>query len=123
MESRSSAKITPRTEQRVIAEAEVRLHIPAAQSADSVDLIASFKSLDLSAGGVQVGVDEPLRLNTILRLNITVPSAKESFRLMGRVAWCHLNEVKQPSWLVGIHLVDCEPSELHHWRKTIEQLS
>lgn len=122
MESRLQDNRTPRTEHRIIAEAEVRLHIPAAQSADSVDLIASFKSLDLSAGGVQVGVDEPLRLNTVLRLNITLPSVEKSFRLMGRVAWCHLNEVKQPSWLVGIHLVDCEPSELHHWRKAIEQL-
>lgn len=100
----------------------MRLHIPASQTSESIDLIASFKSLDLSAGGIQVGVDEPIRLETVLKMKITIPLTEETFRLAGRVAWCHLNEVRQPSWLIGIDLQNCEPQELQRWRKALDDL-
>ncbi len=122
MAHQAEREITPRAYARIIAEADVRLHIPASQTSESIDLIASFKSLDLSAGGIQVGVDEPIRLETVLKMKITIPLTEETFRLAGRVAWCHLNEVRQPSWLIGIDLQNCEPQELQRWRKALDDL-
>ena len=122
LEHRSERDQKARAYSRSIAEADVTRHIPASQTSESVDLIASFKSLDLSAAGIQVGVDEAIRLDTVLKMKITIPLTEQTFRLSGRVAWCHLNEVKRPSWLIGIQLVDCDPEELDSWRKAIEDL-
>lgn len=114
--------LTPRSHLRVTAEAEVVLRIPGEHFGGNLDLIATFSSLDVSAGGIQVGVDIPLRLDTLLKLNVTIPALRETFKLVGRVAWCHLNEVKHPSWLVGVQLVASQGSELRRWQDSMAQV-
>ena len=119
---RRSQSPTPRSHSRILAQSEVTLRIPSGRPGCNLDLIASFRSLDVSAGGVQVGVDRPLRLDALLRMNITVPALNETFRLVGRVVWCHLNTVRQPAWLVGLELMQSSESDLDRWQDSLKNV-
>ena len=77
---------TPRSHPRISTAVEVMLRIPGSPGEEDLDVVASSESLDLSQDGLQVGVDQPIRLETLLRMNVTVPTFGQTFKLVGRVA-------------------------------------
>jgi hypothetical protein len=73
-------------------------------------------SVDISANGVQVRMDQPLPLGTILRLCAQFSGGRASLYLVGEVKWQRQEEAQ---YCIGFALFESEETDIIAWKELI----
>jgi hypothetical protein len=74
------------------------------------------RSLDISANGLQVRVDQAIPVGTILRLCAQFDSGRESLCVVGEVKWLR---AEQDLYCVGFALYEAEQTDIVAWKELI----
>ena len=83
----------------------------------SANMVIS-KTIDLSANGIQVIMDNPLPLNCILRLCLETITDPQQFILTGEVV--RQFETSMPKqYSIGFQLLESEQTDIAQWKKYI----
>jgi hypothetical protein len=78
--------------------------------------IVICQSVDLSANGLQVRMDQPIPLGTILRLCAQFSSGRESLYVIGEVRW---QREENGSYCIGFGLFESEETDIVAWKELI----
>ena len=98
----------------------IELEAPAAGSGrESTILIC--QTLDVSARGLQLAVEEALTEGAFLQIGIEPPvdAGEETLYLVGQVCWCRPAESGELPWLAGFALLPASESDLERWETLI----
>lgn len=80
--------------------------------------IAICSSLDISANGLQVRMDKPVPIGSILRLCAQFRDNRRSLYLVGEVKW--LRE-EDGQYCIGFALFESEQTDIIAWKELIAQ--
>ena len=92
----------------------IELDSPHPGSSESGE-IAMCKTLDVSRGGLQVGLERELTVGAILHIGVQLPDASDTLYLAGEVCWCRANDEPQQSWSAGFRLLNSGDSDIDSW--------
>jgi len=85
-----------------------------------VNNIVVSKTIDLSANGVQVVMDKPVPIGSLLQLCVEISDSDERFHLAGEVMW--LTETDEStSYLVGFKVLESDQTHVREWKEYICQ--
>ncbi|HEY3699084.1 MAG TPA: PilZ domain-containing protein [Spongiibacteraceae bacterium] len=74
------------------------------------------KSIDISANGLQVRMDESIPLGTILRLCAQFSSGRQSLYVVAEVKW---QRQENDSYCIGFALFESEQTDIIAWKELI----
>lgn len=77
-------------------------------------------SVDISANGLQVVVNQPLELNRILQVAVQLEDSDSPINLVTEVKWIIEDQVNQ-RWMVGLAMLESDDTRLAEWKNTIAQ--
>lgn len=80
--------------------------------------LAITKTIDISANGIQVALDYPLPLHSILRLYLEGTKEHEKFILTGEVAW---ERAQAGQTLIGFRFMDLDNTDIIKWKEYIAE--
>lgn len=83
--------------------------------------IVISKTLDLSANGLQVIMDRPINLGSILQLCVAFTDNDERYNLVGEVRWVAKTRFEQ-HFLVGFMLLDSDHCHIEKWKHCISAM-
>jgi len=105
------------------------LYVETVSSApDSNDgpIVVACKTVDFSANGIQVEMNEELTAGAIHQMALDLPSSKERFQLTGEVRWVRplsvdetTDNASENAYVAGIMLFDSEGTEIIDWKLAI----
>lgn len=78
--------------------------------------IVLCKSIDISANGLQVRMDQPIPVGTILRLCAQFRSGRQSLYVVGEVKWLR---PENGVYCIGFALFDSEQTDIITWKELI----
>lgn len=109
-----------RAHNRLPLESRVYVEREASASGDEGDALVCH-TLDVSARGLQVALDEELTEGAFLQIGIDFPgeAGEETLYLVGQVCWCRPARRGDPAWLAGFALLPAEDSDLDRWEALI----
>lgn len=84
--------------------------------------VLTCKSLNVSRGGVQVSLAEPLTVGAILHIGIDLPGAKDTLYLAGEVRWCLPNNNEHHPWIAGFQVLNANDSDIDRWIALIVEM-
>ena len=105
-----------RIETRLELEETVFIEVLSAAAESAVNVVMC-SSLDLSANGIQVVVDEDIALGSILRLCIDMPEQEPIF-LVGEVKWKRADTASGGICL-GFLLFESDDSDIAEWKQWV----
>ncbi len=108
-----------RVETRFELEATIFIEIIASDSSSSGSVIMC-NSLDLSANGLQVILDEEISIGSILRLCIDLKDADPIF-LVGEVKW-QRPDAETGGYRIGFLLFESEDTDIERWKALVADL-
>jgi PilZ domain len=73
-------------------------------------------SVDISANGVQVRMDQPLPIGSILRLCAQFSGGRDSLYLIGEVKW---QREENDQYCIGFALFESEQTDIIAWKELI----
>ncbi len=76
------------------------------------------KSVDISANGLQVLVNQPLEMNRILQVAVSLEDLESPINLITEVMWIIADETNN-QWMVGLSLLDSDDTKLAEWKTAI----
>ncbi len=109
-----------RSEFRLTDEAMVFIETYASPAGEDLPCnnIVISKTVDLSANGLQVIMDKPLPLHSLLQLCVEISGLDRRFHLAGEVVW--LAETSEPRrYLIGFKLLESEQTNIADWKAYI----
>ena len=109
-----------RVETRIEVEETVFIEVLSAAAEDAASNVVMCSSLDFSANGIQVVVDQDIALNAILRLCIDMPE-KDPIFLVGEVKWKRADTATGGIRL-GFMLFDSDDSDIAEWKQWIADM-
>jgi len=79
------------------------------------------QSLDISANGLQLVVNEPLTPGCIHHIAIQLDEEPKAFKLVAEIKWCRENrnfqeEDNTPLWTVGLAILESDDTRLPAWK-------
>jgi hypothetical protein len=106
-----------RSEQRIDEQVTIFVERSAAEfdSAQPANIMIC-DSVDISANGVQVRMDQPLPIGTILRLCAQFSAGRASLYLVGEVKW---QREENGQYLIGFALFESEQTDIIAWKELI----
>ena len=108
-----------RIETRVDTETTIFLErLNAGRTQDNAVIMCT--SLDISANGLQVLVDEEIAAGSILRLCVDLKDDEPIF-LVGEVMWKRF-DTDADAWRLGFLLFEADGSDIQRWKETIATL-
>lgn len=108
-----------RVETRLDLEETIFIEVIASDN-NSAGSILMCNSLDLSANGLQVIVDEDISMGTILRLCIDLKDADPIF-LVGEVKWKRPDE-PTGGYRIGFLLFESDDTDILRWKELVAHL-
>jgi hypothetical protein len=106
-----------RSEQRLDESATIFVERYAAEYDNSRQAsIIICKSVDISANGLQVRIDQPIPIGTILRLCAQFRSGKRSLYVVGEVKW---QRREDDLYCIGFALFESEETDIIAWKELI----
>lgn len=117
-------KHTPnqRLEPRILRETTIFVETYSSPSGETkAPNIVISKTLDLSANGVQVIMDHPIPMGSILQLGVDFGGQPPRFHLIGEVRWVKKTHSPQ-HFLVGFKLLDSDDCHIEDWKRQIASL-
>ena len=80
--------------------------------------IVISKTLDMSANGLQVIMDTPINLGSILQICVEFTGEDERYSLVGEVRWVSKTRFDR-HFLVGFQLLESDHSHIENWKHKI----
>ncbi len=77
------------------------------------------KSIDISANGLQIRLDQPIPVGSILRLCAQFGSGRRSLYVVGEVKW---ERREEGLYCIGFVLFDSEQTDIILWKQLIADL-
>lgn len=109
-----------RSELRIDEQATIFIEVMSASfDNDSPPNVVICNSLDLSANGIQVAVDDEIAIGSILRLGVDLGEGKETLFLVGEAKWVRHRDGE---FFIGFELYDAENTDIGDWKETIATL-
>ena len=108
-----------RGETRLDLEETIFIEIIASDK-NSAGSVIMCNSLDLSANGLQVIVDEEISMGTILRLCIDLKDADPIF-LVGEVMW-QRPDAETGGFRIGFSLFEADDTDIGRWKSLVSDL-
>ncbi len=111
-----------RGEPRIHSEVAVFVETFSAPSGESRHHnIVISKTLDMSANGLQVVMDCPINLGSILQLCVEFTEEHERYNLVGEVRWVSKTRFEK-HFLVGFMLLDSDHCHIEKWKHKMSAL-
>lgn len=108
-----------RSEPRIASQVAVFVETYSAPSSEAVSTnIVISKTLDVSANGLQVVMDSPLHIGSILQLCIEFTQDHQRYHLVGEVRWVSRTRFEK-HFLVGFMLLDAGQSHIEDWKQKV----
>ncbi len=73
-------------------------------------------SVDISANGLQVTLDQPLPCHRILAIAIQLEEQPGPISLMAEVKWCQTQPGNDQRWQVGLAILESDDTGLGNWK-------
>ncbi len=108
-----------RVESRLELEATIFVELLASDS-HSEGTIIMCNSLDLSANGLQVVVDDQIPAGSIFRLCIDLKTAEPIF-LVAEVMWLR-PDPESDSYRIGFLLFESDDTDIHRWKQLVADM-
>lgn len=106
-----------RSECRLTNQFTVYLETHASPQADAQPAaLVITKTVDISANGIQIVLDNKLPLQSILQLCLESSDSEAPFMLTGEVAWLRPQEKQM---LTGFRLLESEDTDIIRWKEYI----
>ena len=90
-----------------------------AESASDSGKVALCETLDVSYGGLKVGLDERLLQGAILPVGVEISWLEQTLHLIGEVKWCRHNDAPGSVWNAGIQLLNSDDTDIAQWRELL----
>lgn len=90
-----------------------------AESPSDSGRVALCETLDISYGGLKVGVNEWLSEGTILPVGVEISWLEQTLHLIGEVKWCRNNDAPGSIWSAGIQLLNSDDTDIAQWRELL----
>ena len=106
-----------RTEARLVEKTTVFVEVCSAEFDNSEPAsVIVCNSIDLSANGMQVEMDQPVPVGSVLRLCAELHNGDQALYLVGEVKW-----IKQHSdgFKIGFELYEAENTDITGWKEII----
>ncbi len=117
MNDNDSAGNERRSEQRLDESVTIFVERYAAEFDNSRPAkIIICKSVDISANGLQVRLDQPIPIGTILRLCAQFSSGRQSLYVVGEVKW---ERRENDLYCIGFALFESEQTDIIAWKQLI----
>ncbi len=106
-----------RQEHRLQAEESIFLQV-AAGSEDGTEspVMVVSHSMDISASGLQMVVDQPLPIGSIYPACVVLKKPEGRFQLIAEVKWVR---PEADQWRVGLALFESEDTDIEQWKEVI----
>ena len=106
-----------RSELRIDAQATILLEVMSASYDNSSPAkVIICNSLDISANGIQIELDDKIAVGSILRLGVDLGRDIDTLYLVGEARWVHRDSEQ---YKVGFELYDAEGTDIANWKQTI----
>lgn len=105
-----------RSELRLDEQATIFLEVMSAAVDEGDAAVVICNSLDLSANGIQVAMDDEIAVGSILRLGVELGSDCEALYLVGEARWVRRDG---DQYLIGFELYDAENTDIADWKEAI----
>ncbi|MFA7554953.1 MAG: PilZ domain-containing protein [Spongiibacteraceae bacterium] len=106
-----------RSETRI--DQQTTVFIEVCSTPDNTDTPANIiicSSLDLSANGLQVAIDQPVEIGTILRICAEFSGSEKVLYLVGETRWV---KEEDGHFNLGLEIYDAENTDIVSWKKVI----
>ena len=84
--------------------------------------VAICKTLDVSRGGLRVGLEQELVVGAILQIGVELPDSGEPLYLAGEVRWCLPNTPPETGWTAGFALLNAGDSDIDDWTAVLTRM-
>jgi hypothetical protein len=108
-----------RVQNRLELEETIFIEVIASDSTSAGSVIMC-NSLDLSANGLQVLMDEDISINSILRICIDLKDADPIF-LVGEVKWKR-PDAQTGAYRIGFLLFESDDTDIKRWKELVSSL-
>lgn len=82
--------------------------------------LAACKTLNISRGGLQVSLAEPVPVGAILQICVELPDSGRPLYLAGEVRWCRPGEAQpEREYTAGFQLLNAGNSDIDRWVELI----
>ena len=109
-----------RSEHRVDEQASIFVEVCSASFDNSTPAnIILCNSIDLSANGMQIQMDEPVAIGSILRIGVEFGNNRPALYLVGEAKWI---KPDGNSFNIGFEIYDAENTDVAGWKETIASL-
>ncbi len=111
-----------RLEPRILSEITIFVETYSSPSGEeqSANIVIS-KTIDLSANGVQVVMDHPIPIGSILQLCVDFGGDPIRYHLIGEVRWVRKTQSNR-HFLVGFQLLDSDGCQIEDWKHKMVSL-
>lgn len=105
-----------RSELRIDEQATIFLEVMSVSEDGEPPAVVICNSLDLSANGIQIAMDEEIAVGSILRLGVELGSACDALYLVGEAKWVRRDN---DQFLIGFELYEAENTDIAHWKEAV----
>ena len=96
--------------------------LDAADHPSEQDAIVICNSVEISATGLRVRIDDAIETGTILRLGVELQELEQPLYLVGEVRWCEPNTKGGGGYNAGFKLLESDGTDYEIWRSLLEQM-
>lgn len=107
-----------RQEYRLPSKETIILQLTSTSDQNSEILVCN--SVDISANGIQIVIDQPLEIGLILHLAIQWQGISQPLTLVTEVKWMFQVE-HHGQWMTGLELLESDDSNLPLWKSLIAE--
>jgi hypothetical protein len=119
MASEKDKREQPRLDERSTIFIETQA---APDSSTQQESILICNSVEISANGLRVCVDEELETGAILQLGIELPEMEQPLYVVGEVRWCSSAREPDRGYYAGFKLLDSDGTDYDIWFSLVEEM-
>jgi len=108
-----------RQETRLTAQETLFLELSLPNAADQAPTMVVCNTIDISANGLQVAMDNTLPAGSIHQLGIELENPPQRFHLVGEVKWCRPHV--SLGYLIGFALYESDDTDIEAWKQAMAE--
>jgi hypothetical protein len=120
MASGKDKRVQPRLDERSTIFIETQAALEKSPHQESIQICSS---LEISAGGVRVCVDDELETGAILQLGIQLPDVEDPLYVVGEVRWCKPARDPDKGYYAGFKLLESDGTDFDIWFDLVREMS
>ena len=106
-----------RQEFRLTTQETMFLELSLPHESEQTPKMVVCNTVDISANGLQVAMDNMLPAGSIHQLGIELENPSRRFHLVGEVKWCRPRE--RTGYLIGFALYESDDTDIEAWKQAM----